>query len=144
MIKNIPDSLQDHILPFNWDVSRVWGLNACTERIERTQLDYLLKLPLWSSVPGKGMLFDISPLEVILDSAKYPHQTSRVQKAATFYPIDLLVFNRKIWILDGVHRIAKLYVMKQSELSARYHSPNCIPNIVKANNILLPTQRARG
>lgn len=63
-LKVVPEILEDHILPFNWDVRKVWELEAKVTQIPYTEFAYLLELPLWSSVAKHGLLFDICPMDV--------------------------------------------------------------------------------
>jgi len=133
MGKRIPGTLKDYILPFNWDVKTVWSLEAPTRKVNRSSLDYLLHLPLWSSIPGKGMQFDISPLEVIQDPTRSPHQAKRIENTDTIYPIDMIELEGKLWILDGIHRLAKLYVLGVDYICVRIHHASVIEKITDAN-----------
>ncbi|MES2923058.1 MAG: hypothetical protein V4819_15995 [Verrucomicrobiota bacterium] len=107
----------------------VWKLEALTTSQPRSEYDYLLDLPLWSSVPNMGMLFDISPREVILNPEKSPHQTERIQKTDIGYPLDFLVMDGRHWILDGVHRLAKIYQLGVEFIKIRVHAESVIPQI---------------
>ncbi len=132
--KGIPEKLKEHILPFNWDVRAVWALDAMKLRRCRKKFDYLLDLPLWSSVPQKGMLFDLAPIEVIRNPEMWPYQNQRLSAADTFYPIDFLVLNGKNWILDGVHRLAKNFISKVEFVEVRYHEESIIHKIQKGQS----------
>mgnify|MGYP001144762350 CR=1 FL=1 len=134
MEKQVPEPLKPHILPFNWDVNAVWSIAAPAGKVERSTLDYLLHLPLWSSVPNRGMLFDISPIEVLEDPNCSPYQIERIEKADETIPIDLLEWNGKRWILDGVHRLAKLYREATEQVEVRIHPASAINKIKCANN----------
>jgi len=127
--KPIPQELQAHILPFDWDVCKVWFLPTLPEQIKRSELDYLLDLKLWSSIPNAGMLFDISPRSVIESPAASPHQYQRIQQADTSFPIDMLSFRNRRWILDGVHRLAKLCIIDSEWVALRLHSETLIAAI---------------
>ncbi len=129
MVKQIPAALSGVILPFDWDVRLVWALSAQTQLISRAELDPLLYLPLWSSVPEKGMLFDVEPITVISDPDASPHQTARLAKTDMTYPIDLLEFESRTWILDGVHRLAKHYQCGNSSVEVRVHDASVIEKI---------------
>lgn len=129
-MKILPDILADHILPFDWDVRLVWMEDAEVLRWPITELTHLLDLPLWSSVPGRGMLFDISPREVLASPDRSPHQHLRVLQADLAFPIDLLHYRERFWILDGVHRLAKLALMGEGFVSVRVHSEAIIPRII--------------
>ncbi len=127
--KMVPKSLEEHILPFNWDVRKVWALEKTAIAIPRARYDYLLNLPLWSSKPNQGMLFDISPLEVVEDALRSPHQFARVVNCDVSYPIDLIYYCDREWILDGVHRLARKYQLKDPTVLVRVHTDVVIPEI---------------
>jgi hypothetical protein len=129
-MKILPEILADHILPFDWDVHLVWEQDAEVVRWPIADLAYLLDLPLWSSVPGQGMLFDISPREVLGSRDRSPHQHLRILEADVTFPIDLLRYRERHWILDGVHRLAKLALAGKEFVSVRVHSEAIIPRIV--------------
>lgn len=129
MPKYVPPALTDHLLPFNWDVRKVWGLVAPVSEIAISEFSYLLELPLWSSVSNQGMLFDISPAEVIRNPLASPYQTQRLADADTRFPIDVLLLNDRRWVLDGVHRIAKLSALNAPRLHVRIHTASIIARI---------------
>ncbi len=128
-MKLLPPILVDHILPFNWDVRKVWQLSADVIDEKVDQFLYLMDLPLWSDIPNSGMLFNISPREALNDPERSPHQINRVLNADTRYPLDFLRMNSKLWILDGVHRLAKLIMQGAEYLSIRIHEENVQPLI---------------
>ncbi|MBK1884650.1 hypothetical protein JIN85_19700 [Luteolibacter pohnpeiensis] len=129
MKKYVPPELSEHILPFNWDVRRVWEQASVITQRPIADFDYLLDLPLWSSLPKQGMLFDISPREVMAYPERAPHQTLRIQNACIDFPIDLLHYQGSEWVLDGVHRIAKLWMKHEDTLNVRVHGEEIIPRI---------------
>lgn len=133
MPKIVPDILKDHILPFDWDVRKVWELKADVIEVPTSEFVYLLKLPLWSSAPQQGLLFDICPMDVIDDPHASIYQAQRLQKTELRYPIDVLTLQGKRWILDGVHRIAKNFTLNKSILAVRLHDESVIPTIRLAN-----------
>jgi hypothetical protein len=120
-MKNYPDALANHILPFNWDNKKVWKLDCAVVYGDVGSFAYLMNLPLWSTVSGCGMLFDISPNEVLSDPSRSPYQALRVDAADITFPLDFLSWNSKIWILDGVHRLAKLIKIGENRVSYRIH-----------------------
>ena len=129
MAAAVPPELRRHILPFDWDVRRVWRLDTPARPIPRVELDYLLDLPLWSSRPQSGMLFDLAPRAVLDDPQLAPHQYRRVVEADTAYPIDMLQYAGGRWILDGVHRLAKLFFRGDGRAAVRLHPASVIPLI---------------
>ena len=129
-MKVIPDILVDHILPFHWDVAKVWEQEAEVVALPFADLNYLLDLPLWSSVPDRGLLFDISPREVIASPQRSPHQHRRILEADIGFPIDLICYQGRRWILDGVHRLARLSLMETDLVRVRLHEETIIWEIM--------------
>jgi len=127
--KIVPAALTGHILPFHWDVRKVWALEAPVHQITCSDFAYLLELPLWSSVKGKGLLFDLCPQDVIRDASLSSFQTQRLKDVKLDYPIDVLVFQERRWILDGVHRIAKHFMLSTPTIPVRFHDETVIPSI---------------
>lgn len=121
MIKTVPTPLQDVILPFNWDVRKVWALPAAVQAHPLTQFSHLFDLPLWSSRPNAGMLFDLTPNAVLASPHRYPHQQERLAQADTRYPIDVILHNDRYFILDGLHRLARLAQQQCATVSVRCH-----------------------
>jgi hypothetical protein len=75
------------------------------------------------------MLFDLLPREVITFPQKSPHQYRRILAADTGFPIDLLSFRGRQWILDGVHRLAKLALIGGEVVCVRCHPEAIIAKI---------------
>jgi hypothetical protein len=122
MTKHIPTKLKDRLLPFNWDVQKVWALDAPEERVPTNELAPLLELPFWSSKPNSGMLFDLSPVEVIKDLDRYAHQKVRILNADIRFPIDFIIHEKRFYILDGLHRLARLQLEGAVTVRIRKHS----------------------
>ena len=74
MPKTVPPALTDYLLPFNWDVRRVWALPAAVETHPMSTFLNLFERPFWSSRANAGMLFDLTPNQVLADPDRYPHQ----------------------------------------------------------------------
>jgi len=55
------------------------------------------------------MLLDTSPMDVLNRPARFPHQMNRLNEGDDSYPVDMLIWHGRRWILDGAHRIAKAY-----------------------------------
>ena len=129
MPKIVPEILKDHILPFNWDIRKVWAIKADVVQVPCSEFAYLLELPLWSSTPKQGLLFDTCPIDVIREPRVSIYQAQRLQQTELQHPIDVLIAEEKRWVLDGVHRIAKHFILNRSTLSVRFHNDYIIQAI---------------
>ena len=107
----------------------MWALNAPAVSIKASAFDYLLELPLWSSEPNARALFNISPMEVIQNPEGCLFQYDRIKRADHHYPIDMLIFSEKQWILDGVHRLVKLHVLRAAFVKVRFHDEKVVKEI---------------
>ena len=76
-----------------------------------------------------GLLFDISPRQVLNSPDLSPHQAYRVKSADVGFPLDFLRFKERLWILDGVHRLARLYQLGESNVRLRVHPSDIIADI---------------
>jgi hypothetical protein len=106
-MKYLPPELSDWYFPFNWDVKVLWGLSGDLQKRDITKFKWHLEKPFWSSVKGKGLLFDLKPLEVLEDPAKYPYHKNRIDRADTSFSICVTKFKGREIIIDGIHRLAK-------------------------------------
>ena len=143
-MKNIPETLKDHILPFNWEVRKVWALHAPILQIGVNEIDYLLELPLWSSKIKSGMLFDLRPIDLLNNPSLASHQFDRVMKASIEYPMDFMDYNESRWILDGVHRLAKVKLLNINVVKIRLHKSDIINKIQVAQQVDAPERFAPG
>lgn len=121
MATGVPRVLLNHLPPFSWNVQNVWALSAEVLERPREEFDYLLRLPFWSSAPRVGMLFDTAPLAVIREPYRYPHHALRMKEAALHYPLDFLMFQGSLRVLDGLHRLAKAHVKGHAVVALRVH-----------------------
>ncbi len=121
MKKNIPPELSGYILPFDWDVKKVWEQKAPVENLPLEEFEFMLDLPFWSSRPNSGMLFDVTPGQVMAELDMYPHQKKRIQNADTGFPVDFIHDGGVQYILDGLHRIARLKMSGETRLRLRRH-----------------------
>jgi hypothetical protein len=80
-------------------------------------------------------LFDIKPIDVINDPDISAYQTDRLKNVDTTYPLDFLILEGRKWILDGVHRLAKLYLFQKEIINVRLHPDTCIPAIKKCQPV---------
>lgn len=125
----IPEVLRPHILPIDWDVREVWALEAPVRVVPIERVAYLLELPIWSSRPNAGMCFDCVPRAVLADPAHCPYQLQRLLRSDTRYPMDFVETRGAWWILDGVHRLARLVHEGATQVRVRVHAEAVLAHI---------------
>lgn len=107
VVRRIPPPMADHIPAFDWEVRKVWALTAPVERWPLDALSYLLDLPIWTAEAGVGCLFDLRPRDVLADPSRSPRHTRRIEAAELRWPLDFLADGDRLYVLDGIHRLAK-------------------------------------
>jgi hypothetical protein len=80
------------------------------------------------------MLFDVTPMQVIENPSKAPHQTNRIKNADTKYPLDFFIQNGEHLILDGIHRLAKHYLQADKIIRIRRHEMSSLKQILKVQS----------
>lgn len=128
-----PDGTNGPKLPsmyrtFNWSNPLVWALALPVEDAPLDELAWHLDVPIWSTVQGQR-LFDLRPFTVIEapDTSRWHHE--RIMRASVEYPLDLLWWDERYVILDGIHRLARLWMTRVDHVRVRRLSRDYIPLI---------------
>ena len=130
-MKYLPSEMSDWYFPFNWDVNEVWELEGKIERRNIKDLKWHLEKPFWSSVRGKGMMFDLKPGEVLAKPEKHLYHSTRIKDADVSYPVCLTMYEGREIIIDGIHRLAKLVSENIEIIEVKVISEKSIANIAK-------------
>ena len=130
MKKHVPPHMKELLLPFNWDVRRVWERSATHETVPIGELHFLLTNPFWSRNRDSFTDFDLCPMDVLSGRLKSENHRDRIQRANTYFPLDFIEDNQRLWIVDGIHRLAKLYQRKCPDVQIRKH-PIAIRSIIE-------------
>jgi hypothetical protein len=114
------------VLDCEWDRRRLWRLPLPVSSWDVRSLAWHLRLPLWAH---DGEPFAVSPAQVLRAPARFPRQHMRMMAADLACPIDLLDRGGRPTILDGVHRLAKAWVLGAPEVQARLLPVAMLPRI---------------
>ncbi|MDR3126210.1 MAG: hypothetical protein LBT92_01095 [Rickettsiales bacterium] len=117
-MNKLPDIIEKVGFPFHWEESEVWDLDIPIERMDISELLWHFDIPFWRTDSGR---YDLKPSEVIGDLDKYERHKERIENADISYPLDILK-NPKTgcWtLLDGLHRLVKLYLRGDASVRVR-------------------------
>lgn len=127
--KDMPAIISEVGFDFSWDERKVWEIDAPVEAIGIDELTWHLDIPfLWSKPDG---YYDVEPRWVLEYPDKYPQEYERTEQADTTYPIDIMWWRGKWVILDGLHRLMKLYSEGKVMVNVRKIPEASIPFIIK-------------
>lgn len=125
----IPKIIKENCLDFDWENEKVWKVKAPIERMKISELDWQFNFPFWHSSTER---YVITPNQVFKNPKKYKEQYERIMKSNMEHPIDIMKNKEYLWeILDGLHRLAKAYLLGQKEVNVRKIPHSEITNIKK-------------
>ncbi len=111
-------------LPFWRDNNKLWALKVPVEEMNMDELLWILEVPFWEDEEGNIV---ITPREVISDLEAYPYHRDKIKDCDTSYPIDIMRNKKGKWLtLDGLHRLVKMFLNKESKIRVRKIPPEII------------------
>lgn len=124
---NVPDIIQEVGFDFHWSSQKVWGIPAPTEEIDISELEWHFDIPFWDTPGG---YYDLQPREVLMNPKRYHQEYERILAADTSFPIDIMMNKGRWTILDGLHRVVKLFIEGTRTVRVRKISRSVITEIL--------------
>ena len=126
---DIPKIIKDNCLDFDWDNKKVWEIEVPVEKMKMSELSWQFNFPFWHS---KLQRYTVTPNQVFANPENFEAQYKRILDADLNYPIDIMQNKKGLWeILDGLHRLAKAYLLGLKEVDVRKIPESQIKNIIK-------------
>jgi hypothetical protein len=111
-------------LPFWRDNEKLWALDVPVEEMELNEFLWIFDIPFWEDKDGNIV---ITPNEVMNNLDAYPYHRDKIHNSDTSYPIDIMKNKNGRWLtLDGLHRLAKIFLNKVSKVLVRKIPPELI------------------
>jgi len=121
----------------NWEEEKIWALDLPISSIAIKEVEWHLDCPFWEH--DNGERYTITPRDVLERASGTDKEYQAVLNADTSYPIDIY-FNKNKWlILDGLHRLVKLYSSGVTEINVRIITKEALPLILSDEPIELPS-----
>ncbi len=119
MKKGVPKIIEEVGFDFDWDLKKVWKLDEPVTEMNINELIWHFDIPFWEIKDTDD--YNLSPNEVIKEPKKNEHSDhwQKVQNADTKHPIDIMENNGRWLILDGLHRLVKLYMRGDKNVHVR-------------------------
>ncbi len=124
-----PQIILDVGFDFSWSSRKVWALDLPVETMAITELIWHFGIPFWDSEGTDE--YNLTPNDVLAHPEKEPTHFSKIQHADLAFPIDIMENKGRWLILDGLHRLAKAYMLGMTEVQVRKVPRELIPLIVK-------------
>lgn len=103
------------------DVVKLRELLLPIVEIEMEKLLWHFDMPVWAKDGTED--WNLTPWQVIKKEQDSSTHQKRVLDANTRYPIVLTEYNGKLVALDGVHRMAKIYMQGGTKIAAKIIPP---------------------
>ncbi len=126
MREDLPQIIKEVGFDFSWDEKKVWQLDVPVTEMNLSELEWHFDIPfLWW---GRG-IYNLTPRTVMEKPADYPKEYERTMKADIKFPIDIMENKGRWLILDGLHRLMRLYVLGEKKIRVRIISRDRIADI---------------
>lgn len=111
-------------LPFWRDNKKLWALDVPVEEMPLSEFVWIFDLPFWEDEEGNIV---ITPRQVMDQLDAFPFHAQKIDNADTAYPIDIMKNKKGEWLtLDGLHRLAKLFLQHATTVRVRKIPPEII------------------
>lgn len=122
-----PESIKKISFDFWWDPEKVWKLEVPTVAMPISDFTWLFTYPWWHE---GGEKYNLTPQDVIDQPDLHPEEYARTMAADLTHPIDVMEKDGKWSPLDGIHRLAKAYIVDQATIQVRKIPRSMIPLIL--------------
>jgi hypothetical protein len=129
MKENLPDIIKQVGFDFDWDSSKVWSLDVPVSEINIDELVWHFDIPFWEKENTDE--YNLTPREVINKKEGTAEHRKKIEQADTRHPIDIMENKGRWLILDGLHRLVKLYELGSKQISVRKIPREKIPEILR-------------
>jgi len=125
--QEIPQVIKDVGFDFDWSEEKVWALDVPESEMGMDELTWHFEIPfLW-----ENGVYNLKPQDVIDNPEAHKGEYERTMRADTSHPIDIMENKGRWLILDGLHRLMKLYILGDKTVKVRIIPREKIPEILE-------------
>ncbi len=118
--------IEEEWFDFDWDPEEVWEVDVEPEAMPVGRLEWHLDIPLWEY---GGESNRVTPRQVLESPDEYPEYFQDIMDTDVSCPIDIMWWNHRWMILDGVHRLAKATHLGEETIEVRKIPKSAISEI---------------
>lgn len=117
---------------FSWDTEKVWQLDEPTVIVPIDTLLWHFHMPFWNSEWTDE--YNLTVFDTFLNPQREIYHWDAILSANIEYPLDIMPNKWRLLLLDGLHRLAKHYLMWKREIPVRIIPQSRIPEILELTN----------
>ena len=121
-LSDIPYEIKKYAFEFEIDVEKLHKLSNPVINIPFATLKWHLDITPWDY---EGRPFGVGPRQVLNNPSQYAQHYARIRCADTSFPLDIAYNNGRWVIIDGLHRLAKIFIAGAQDddlIAVRVHS----------------------
>lgn len=124
-----PSIIQEVGFDFHWDVRKVWALDIPATDMSINDLVWHFDIPFWELADTDD--YNLTPNAVINKETGTHLHREKIEKVDISFPIDIMKNKGRWLILDGLHRLVKLYEQGAKTVKVRIIPREKIPEITR-------------
>src|SRR5262249_41074127 len=121
--------IQEVGFDFSWDNKKVWALDIPVTEMDINELVWHFDFPFWEIADTDD--YNLTPNSVLNKEIGTHLHREKIEKADTSFPIDIMENKGRWLILDGLHRLVKLYEEGAKTIKVRIIPREKIPEITR-------------
>ncbi|MFO0763757.1 MAG: hypothetical protein U0518_02745 [Candidatus Gracilibacteria bacterium] len=126
---NNNDLIREIGFDFSWNTEKVWQLDEPILIIPIDTLLWHFHMPFWNSEGTDE--YNLTVWDTFLNPQGEISHWHAILNANIQYPLDVMPNKGKLLLLDGLHRLAKLYLMGNTDIHVRIIPQSRIPEIIE-------------
>lgn len=119
-----PSVIRRYWYSIDWDVKELWALDLPLAAVGIEPLLWHLDVPVWPDPDGRP--YRVTPREVMADPAGHEVEYRRIMAADTGFPIEVIDRDGRPMILDGIHRLTRLWADGAKTIRIRHVPPAAV------------------
>ena len=119
-----PPIIRRYWYSIDWEVTDLWTLDLPVRTLPIDRLLWHLDVPVWPDAEGNP--YCVTPREVMSDPVLHEGEHKRVMVADTSFPLEVIDREGRLMILDGIHRLTRLWSDGAGTVDIRLVPPDAV------------------
>lgn len=119
-----PSVIRRYWYSIDWEVADLWALDLPVRNVPIAVLLWHLDVPVWPDPAGRP--YRVTPREVIAWPEQHITEYRRTIAADSTFPIEVIERGGRLMILDGIHRLTKLWSGGAKQIPIRLVPPKAV------------------
>lgn len=119
-----PPIIRRYWYSIDWEVTDLWALDLPVQSMPIGRLLWHLDAPVWPD--PEATPYRVTPREVMSDPVRHSVEYKRIMDTDTNFPLEVIDRHGRLMILDGIHRLTRLWSEGKTTIRARMVPPDAV------------------